>query len=395
MVSGHDPRRPPAPPLPGAATPVITPVPAARIVFGDDDRAEVLRLVDASLRCGSLTLGELGASFEHDFAVRHLAPHAVAVASGTAALEIVLRAVGAGGADVVVPANTFFATAAAVVHAGGTPRFADVDRSTFALTADTVDAAITPATKVVVMVHIGGVISPEVTAVADLCARRGLILVEDAAHAHGADLGGRPAGSWGRAAAWSFYPTKVVTSGEGGMVTTADADLAAEARIYRDQGKAGFLSGSHVRMGAAWRMSELHAAVGAVHLRRLDEFVAVRRAVAARYSEALAGMAAVEVPALPVNVASNYYKYPVLLRPGTDRAALKARLAGEHHVSLSGEVYATPLHREPVFADLWERALPAAEDVCARQVCLPVHSDMSLEEADRVVAALRAALGDR
>lgn len=367
-------------------------IPAARIVFSDSDRAEILRLVDESLRLGSLTLGDVGRQFEEDFAGVHGARHAVAVASGTAALEIILRALGVAGKEVVVPANTFFATAAAVAHAGGAPRFADIDATTFALSADTVEAALTPATCAVIIVHIGGVISPGVEAVARLCEQRGLALIEDAAHAHGASLGGAPAGSWGRAAAWSFYPTKVVTSGEGGMITTADEELAREAAIFRDQGKASFLAGGHVRMGAAWRMSELHAAVGKVHLARLGDFVAARRAVGALYDEKLPALAGIEVPKLPAEVRSNYYKYPVLLAPGLDRAALKATMAGEHAVSLPGEVYATPLHLEPVFASVGSRPLPVAEDVCARQICLPVHSDMTEEEASRVVSALGACL---
>ncbi len=368
------------------------PIPPARVTFSDDDRRAILDRIDRSLRSGSLTLGASGRELEEAFAERHRAPHAVAVASGTAALEIIFRALGLQGGEVVVPANTFYATAGAAMHAGATPRFADVERSTLAVTAATVEAALTASTKAVVVVHIGGVISPETPRIAELCQRRGLLLIEDAAHAHGASWAGRPAGTWGRATAWSFYPTKVITSGEGGMITTPDAALADEARVYRDQGKAGFLSGEHVRMGAAWRMSELHAAVGVVHLARLDEFIAARRAVAGRYDATIAGLANIELPGIPPECASNYYKYPVFLAPGIDRAGLKAQLR-DAGVSLSGEVYATPLHREPVFADIPVGSLPVAEEVCARQVCLPVHSDMTAEEADRVLAALEEVLG--
>jgi perosamine synthetase len=371
--------------------PVTPPVPAARVVFSASDRAEIARLIDGSLSSGSLTLGEMGATFERRFSELNRAPHAVAVASGTAALEIILRCLHVEGHEVVVPANTFFATAAAVVHAGATPRFADIDPDTFALTTASAAACLSPRTRAVIAVHIGGVISPEIGGLADLCGDRGIDLVEDAAHAHGSRLGGRPAGSWGRAAAWSFYPTKVVTSGEGGMITTADGEMAAEARIYRDQGKGSFLGGGHVRLGAAWRMSELHAAVGTVHLGRLDEFLAVRRAVAARY-DAVSRIPSITVPKRDPDVSSNFYKYPVLLPSGADRAAVKRQMAA-HGVVLAGEVYATPLHREPVFAPYAAGALPVAEDVCARQVCLPLHSDMAPDEVARVVSALEAVLG--
>ena len=126
------------------------------------------------------------------------------------------------GREVVVPANTFFATAAAVLHAGATPRFADVDRDSLALSVQTVEAALTPETAGVVLVHIGGLVTPDVDAIRELCDRRGLFLVEDAAHAHGSSLGGRSAGTFGVAGTFSFYPTKVITSGEGGMIVTAD-----------------------------------------------------------------------------------------------------------------------------------------------------------------------------
>lgn len=369
-------------------------IPAARVVFGAEDRARILALVDRALQTGSLTLGPAGRELEEAFAARHGAAHAVATSSGTSALEILFRVLAVDGSDVVVPANTFFATAGAVVHAGGRPRFADADPATLSVSRATIEAALTPATTTVVVVHIGGTVCPDIDAIASLCAERHLTLVEDAAHAHGATWRDCPAGTFGRAAAFSFYPTKVTTAGEGGMIVTADPALADEARIYRDQGKASFLGGGHIRLGSAWRMSELHAAVGLVSLDRLSEFVAVRRWVAARYDAALADVSGVTPLVEPAGSQRNVYKYPILLDAGIDPGAVGAALAGRHGVALSGPVYATPLHREPVFAHLADRPLPAAEDVCARHVCLPVHSDMMTSEADTVLDALAAVIAD-
>ena len=371
------------------------PVPAARLVFPDADRAEIHALIDESLRSGSLTLGPHTARFEDAFAERHGAPYATAVSSGTSAIEIILRHLDVAGAEVVVPANTFFATAAAVMHAGGRVRLADVDARTLALSVETVERALTERTAGVVMVHIGGLISPETIAIRDLCARRGLFFVEDAAHAHGSALDGVAAGAFGVAGAFSFYPTKVMTSGEGGMIVTSDERLRDDARIYRDQGKAGFLGGEHVRLGSAWRMSELHAAVGIVQLRRLDDFIATRRAAAAIYDDGLSGSGApagITSLEVPPGCATNYYKYVAMLEPGVDREAFRRRLREEHAVSLSGEVYAAPLHHHRVFAELEHDALPVSESVCARQVCLPIHSDMTADEAGRVVEAVRSVL---
>jgi perosamine synthetase len=367
-------------------------VPPARVVFTSDDRKRILDFVDSALESGTLTIGPLTARFEEDFAAAHGGGYAIGTNSGTSALEIILRVVGVERSEVVVPANTFYATAAAVLHAGGRPRFADVDPATMSLSARSVEAVLTPAVSAVVHVHIGGAISPDIEAIRALCGQRGIALVEDAAHAHGSRLQGRPAGSWSRATAFSFYPTKVVASAEGGLILTAEDDLRDEALIYRDQGKASFLGGGHVRLGSAWRMSELQAAVALVHLGRLDDFIAVRRSVAGRYDEGLSGVPGI-TPLVPAEGSdSNYYKYIAVLDPGIDRETFKRSLREDHAVGLSGEVYATPLHREPVFKDLVDGPLPVAEDLCARHICLPVHSDMTGAEVDQVIEGVLSTL---
>jgi perosamine synthetase len=368
-------------------------VPAARIVFSEADRAEIAEATARILATGQLTLGPHTRAFEEAFAQAHGAPFAVAVNSGTAALEIILRAVDVAGHDVVLPTNTFAATAFAVLRAGGRPVFADVDAATFALTADTVAAVLTERTKAVVTVHVGGLIPAEVTRLAALCDRRGLALVEDAAHAHGSAHAGQHAGRFGVAAAFSFYPTKVITSGEGGMIVTSDERLRGEALVYRDQGKAGFLGNVHIREGYAWRMSEIHAVTGLVHLRRLPEFLAVRARIAARYDAAIDAIDSLSRPRTPPGDVNNHYKYIVLPRPGLDRSSVRKELKEKHGVGLAGEVYEAPLHQQPVFEALADGPLPVAEDICARHICLPLHSDMTDAEADHVLDALRAALG--
>ncbi len=365
------------------------------MVFPPEDRARILELIDAALASGQLTLGPLTAELEAAFAACHGDPLAVATSSGTSALEIALRSIGVAGREVIVPVNTFYATAAAVLHAGGRPRFADVDPASLALSEETVAAAFTPEVVAVVHVHIGGTISPDVAAVRRFCDAHGLLLVEDAAHAHGSTLDGQPAGSWSAAAGFSFYPTKVVAGAEGGMLLTRDERLYDEARIFRDQGKASFLAGGHVRLGSAWRLSEVQAAVILVHLRRLDEFIAVRRRVAARYDQALAACSSLTALSEPAGSSSNYYKYVALLEPGVDRAAVKTALREDFGVSLSGEVYATPLHREPVLASYATGAYPVADDICARHICLPIHSDMTDLEVERVIEAVTTTLPRR
>jgi perosamine synthetase len=375
-------------------------VQAARVVFPPADRAEIAAAVSEILGSGMLTLGPYTRKFEAAFAAAHSAgwppgepPHAIGTASGTSALEIALRGVGVAGRDVVIPANTFYATAAAVLAAGGKPIFADMDAATFALSPDTLLAALTPATAAVVLVHVGGLITPHADELTNVCERRGITLVEDAAHAHGSTFQGRFAGSFSAAAAFSFYPTKVVTCGEGGMILTGSAELAGEARIYRDQGKGSFGANHHVRHGYAWRLSEQNAVTGLVHLRRLAEFIERRRQVAARYDEALAALDWLVPLTEPSGCRSNFYKYIAVLPPGADRARFKQELAGRHDVRLSGEVYDIPLHHQPVLAEFAGRPLPVAEDMCARHVCLPVHSDMRDDEIDQVITAIGAVYG--
>lgn len=366
-------------------------VPPARVVFDKEDRERILGLVDAALQSGTLTIGPLTAELESAFAGAHGCRLAVGTNSGTSAIEIALRACGVEG-EVVVPANTFYATAAAVIHAGARPRFADIDSTTLALSAATVEKALRPSVSAVIHVHIGGSISPEIETIRRLCAERGVLLFEDAAHAHGSTLDGRYAGSWSKAATFSFYPTKVVAGAEGGMIVTEDEPLRDEALIYRDQGKASFLGGGHVRLGSAWRMSELQAAVALVHLSRMPAHIARRREVAARYDAALAGIDGISALGEDARGSGNYYKYIAVLDRGIDRDSFKATMRERFAVGMSGEVYATPLHLEPVFASLADERLPVAEDLCARHVCLPVHSDMESSEVDQVIDGIRRTL---
>jgi dTDP-4-amino-4,6-dideoxygalactose transaminase len=362
-------------------------VPPARVSFPPEDRAEILARIDEALTTGQLTLGATGRELEAAFAERHGATHAIAVSSGTSALEIILRAVGVEGREVLVPANTFFATAAAAVHAGARVKFVECDPATMSFDLDDVRAQLSPATAAVIAVHIGGLMSPALPALRALCDEHGVALVEDAAHAHGSALDGKPAGSVGIAGAFSFYPTKVITAAEGGMIVTSDDTIAEEARTYRDQGKGSFHANFHTRLGNNWRMSEPHAAIALTQLHRLDEFIAARQNIAKRYDAAVddIGLRPLVVPA---NAHCNYYKYIAFLPDGVERTELKQTLRERFDIGLSGEVYDTPLHLQPVFAPFADRALPGAEELCARHVCLPLYPALSEDDADYVIKSI-------
>jgi perosamine synthetase len=364
------------------------PVPAAKIDFLPEDRQWIADRIQEVLATGQLTLGKYGAAFENAFAALCGVKHGVAANSGTSALEIILRALDVGGKDVLVPANSFFATAAAVIHAGGRPVFTDTDPATLSTTPEEILAALTSNTVAIVVVHIGGLVSPRMAEIALLAKDKGIHLVEDAAHAHGSSCQGTMAGGFGAAAAFSFYPTEVMTSGEGGMIVTDDEAIAREARIYRDQGKSSFTENVHSRLGYNWRLSEPHAIIGLRHLERLPSMIEQRRRIAAIYDRELGGLSWLKPLRAPASCKSNYYKYVAMIEKMIDRKALKAKLRETYAVSLSGEVYEAPLHQQPIFASYAGKPLPLAEDVCRHHVCLPVFASMTDAQANQVVSGL-------
>jgi perosamine synthetase len=367
-------------------------VPPVHVHFPPEDRAQILRRIDEALTTGQLTLGAIGRELEERFASHHGAKHAIAVNSGTSAIEIPLRALGVQGKEVLVPANTFFATGAAVIAAGARPKFVDCDPATLAVDVESVRASIGPDTAGLVVVHIGGLVTPDIHALKALCDEQGLFLFEDAAHAHGSTLGDKSAGTFGVASSFSFYPTKVITAAEGGIILTDDDHLADEARAFRDQGKASFTANVHTHLGYNWRMSEPHAAIAVSQLARLDEFIEHRQHIAKVYDEGLAELSVTPLP-IPAEASSNYYKYVAYLPEGVNRTELKQTLRSEFGVALSGEVYELPMHLQPVFEPWTTGPLPQAERLCASHICLPISALITEDQADHVISSLRSALG--
>ena len=369
------------------------PIPAAKIQFLPEDRAWIAERLQEILETGQLTLGKYGTQFEERFAQLCGCRYAVSVSSGTSALEIILRVLGIEGKDVLVPTNTFFATAAAVVHAGGRPVLVEMDPESFAIRPEDVERCLTPKTVGIIVVHIGGIISRRIGELQDLSWRKGIWLVEDAAHAHGSSYDGVSAGAFGTASAFSFYPTKVMTSAEGGMIVTNDQKMAEEARIYRDQGKASFTQNAHIRMGYNWRMSEPHAIIGLRHLERLPAMVSDRQRAALAYDKGLKEFYHLTPLKIPSGGVCNYYKYIVILKEKGDRKTLKTLLRDRYGVSLSGVVYEEPLHKQPVFKPYASGSLLVSEDHCARHICLPIFSGMKEEEVLQVLRALKEVIG--
>jgi dTDP-4-amino-4,6-dideoxygalactose transaminase len=341
-----------------------------------------------------LTLGEYTKKFEYEYAKFCGVKHAIAVNSGTSALEIVLRAINIKNGEVLVPTNTFTATAATVIFAGGKPVLTDMNSDTLCLDAENLRKYMTKKTKAVIVVHLGGLVCPDIDEIRKICSENQIFLIEDAAHAHGSKIDGRCAGSLGDAGCFSFYPTKVMTSGEGGMITTDDDKIAEEAIVLRDQGKENFQSSTIVELGYNWRMPEISAAVGLVQLGRLPEMIQKRNKIANHYNHELNENS--QITALPKygNIVHNYYKYVTFLSSSIDRDEFKVKLR-EKGVACAGEVYWPPLHFQPVYQHLLgakKGDFPVAEDVCRRMVCLPMFTQMTQDEAEYVIEKIREVL---
>ena len=293
--------------------------------------------------------------------------------SGTSAIEIPLRALGVDGGEVLVPANTFFATAAAVIAAGGRPRFVDCDPATMALDPIALEAAIGPDT---VGVDRRAHRWPRDAGDPRHRARCATTTASGSSRTPPTPTAAAStvvmAGTFGVAGSFSFYPTKVMTAGEGGMIVTDDDRIADEARIYRDQGKAGFLTNLHTRLGYNWRMSEPHAAIAVSQLRRLDEFIAHRQHVAARYDAAVVQLRADSRSTIPDTARLQLLQVRRLPARRRRPGELKQVLREEYGVGLSGEVYELPLHLQPVFAPWADGRAARRRALCARHICLPI-----------------------
>ncbi len=330
--------------------------------------------------------------FEAEFAAFQHCAHGVSLANGTVALEVALEALGIGpGDDVIVPAISFISTATAVSRVGATPVFVDIERYTFNLDPERAAAAVSPKTKALIAVHFGGQLA-DMDHLTALAAERGLILIEDAAHAHGSEWNGRRAGSLGVAGTFSFQNSKVMTAGEGGMLTTNDAELAARVRSLADQGRRpgeGWFF--HFDLGANYRLTAWQAAVLVAQLERLPEQIQRRRRNAELLRAELAGIEGLRFQEPPG--APNAHSYYLLL--GRIDAASSGVTRDQFHQALTAQgVPCTPFYPHPLYANpLYRRGgcrvepCPVSEACIADAFWLPQRVLMGDEETTREIAA--------
>lgn len=358
-------------------------IPAAKPLIGEDERAAV----DRVLQSGMVAQGPEVAAFEKEFSdyfVQGLP--VVAVNSGTSGLHLGLLAAGVGpGDEVIVPSFTFAATANAVALTGATPVFADIEPENFTLDPSAVESAITERTRGILPVHLYGhpARMDELGAIAQA---RGLALFEDAAQAHGAALGGRPVGTFGAMTMFSLYPTKNMTSGEGGMVVTSEEDAARRVRLLRNQGMERQYENEVIGFNA--RMTDIHAAIGRVQLTKVGAWTEARRSNAAFLDAHLSG---VVVPPVADGARHVYHQYTI--RVEDDRDGFVAALKEEYSIG-SGVYYPIPNHRLPSLRQYAPGLdLPETERAAREAVSLPVHPSLSAKDLDRIVEAVNALAG--
>lgn len=372
-------------------------IPITRPWVGDEEAAAAAEAV----RSGWLSQGARVQAFEAEIARYVGARHAVATTNCTTALHLALIAAGVGpGDEVICPSFSFIATANAIVHAGATPVFVDIEPASYTIAPQLVEAAITPRTKAIMPVDQIG-LAADVPAIQTIAARHGLTVVEDAAPALGATVGEARVGSMAAYTCFSFHPRKSITTGEGGVITTNDDAAAARLRRLRSHGAslsdlARHQSGTteietYAELGYNYRMTDVQAAIGLVQLGKLEQVLQARRRLALRYNAAFAGDARLQIPCEPDGRRHTYQSYCMRLRGSRPRAAIMAELAEQGIATRRGVM---AIHLEPYYrARLPELRLPETERATEETLLLPLYVGMTDAEQECVIAALLAALG--
>ena len=353
----------------------------------DITEAEIEAVV-AVLRTSRLSLGPVTEQFESAVAEYVSLPHAVAVSSGTAGLHLCIRALGIGeGDEVIVPSFTFIAAANAIRYERATPVFADIDPCTLNIDPQRIEEAITPRTRAIMAVHTFGV-PAEMAAILEIAQRHGLLVIEDACEAIGAEYRNRRAGSMGHAGVFAFYPNKQITTGEGGMVVTADPALARRIRALRNQGRYPTDDWfQHTELGYNYRISEINCALGLAQMTRLKEILLKREAVASAYDQRLQPYTDLILPALALPAGRiSWFVYVVRLRSALNRDAIVEGLAA---AGIASGRYFAPIHLQPSYAR-WRTSshLAVTEAEASRTLALPFFNQIETSAIDKVCHTL-------
>jgi perosamine synthetase len=349
---------------------------SSKPVFPKEDINLLLQDIGRVLEEGQFRNGKNVKIFE-DMTAKYLGVGgAVAFDSDSSAYETALRFFGAAGGEVVVCTNSFISVPNSVVFAGGKPVFADIKPDTLSMDSDSLKKNITADTRGVIVTHIAGFPNPDLQYILEICRQHDLFVIEDATHAIGASVSGRKAGSFGDAAVFAFTPTKVITTGEGGMLVSNNAQLCEFAKRYSFYGS-GMGKTSFVDVGRHMVLPEVSALLGISQLRRLDEFIERRNAVAKAYDVALDEISLVKTVKCPAGYRCSYYKYPLILDSRIDKQQFTQRLFEDFGIE-TGNIFYPPCHMQAAYKNgaISYGGLGAAEQVLSRTITLPMHVDL-------------------
>jgi len=337
------------------------------------------------LKSGRLVHGPKAVEFEELFAQHVGARHAITVSSGTAALHLAYLALLEPGDEVLVPAFTHISTASMAVFSNSTPVFCDIDPDTFTIDIKEIKKKITPKTKAIAPVHLFGN-SCEIDDILNIAKEYNLYVIWDAAQAHGTRYRGKDIGSFDDIVCYSFYPTKNMLTGEGGMITTNNTELYERLKLMKSHGQSKKYY--HTMFGLNYRMSEVEAAIGIEQLKKLDSMIERRRANAKIYNTRLSEIDGIKIPLVKEYVEHSYHQYSVVLDEKIDRASLMGRLQ-EKGIS-TGVHYPRPVHKQPVFNS--SEKLPVCEYLTEHIMSLPVHPGLEDEDIEYICSAIKEAL---
>ena len=363
-------------------------IPRAKADILESDVEAVLKV----LRSSTLALGPTLETFEKNMAEYVGVQHAVAANSGTSALHLILRALGLGSGDEVITTPfSFIASSNCILFERARPVFVDIDATTLCIDPNRIEAAITPRTKAILAVDVFGH-PADWTALEQIAQHHGLALIDDSAEALGSELDGRRCGSFGKAAVFGFYPNKQITTGEGGVVLTNEAHLAALCRSMSNQGRGEENEWlKHVRLGYNYRMDEMSAALGLAQLSRIDGIIAARSQVADWYREALERVEGVEVPNVASNVKMGWFVYVIRLSKGFSRTDRDRFMSGLREAGVECRNYFAPIHLQPFYREslgTQEGDFPITESVAARTIALPFYNRLEKKQVEYVVGVL-------
>lgn len=354
-------------------------IPIAKPLIGEEEKKAVLEVLES----GIIAQGPRVKAFEEEFARMCGVKYAIATTSGTTALHVALLAHGIGDGDEVITSPfTFIASANSILYTGARPVFVDIDSKTFNIDPNKIEKAITKKTKAIMPVHLFG-LPCDMDPIMELAKRYNLIIIEDACQSHGAEYKGKKVGSFGTGA-FSLYPTKNITSAEGGMITTNDPVIAEKCNVIRQHGMRRRYY--HDELGFNFRMTDVHAAIGLAQLRKLERFNEARIANAAYLSANLRG---VEVPFVPKNCKHVFHQYTIRV-PNGKRDALQAYLT-ENQIGTS-IYYPIPIHKQTFYVKElgYNQTLPEAEKAASEVLSLPVHPALTKEDLDKIILAVNS-----